>query len=325
MSTDAPFLDVESPSFAMHSAEVARAREQSWYARTPYGIAVLRYAEIARLVKDPRLIQGSARWPAHSGVTTGPFAEWWSQILLCLEGIDHARLKRLVTPAFAPRTLAPLTPAFDRLAHEVIDGFASRGRCEFMGDFAEPYATRVLTLLLGIPDRDWRYIADLSAVMGVALGVNFQKERARIDEAVIKLFDYTDGLIAARRAQLGEDFLSQLVLANQDGDRLSDEELRNMVVLLIFAGIDTTRNQLSLGLRLFMENAAQWELLAAKPELAPLAVEEVMRIAPTTTWVSRQAAVDFSYRELDIKAGTTMVAASAALVKVNMRLTIRVV
>ncbi len=306
MSAQAPFLDVEAPGFSMHSAEVARARERSWYARTPYGIAVLRYAEIARLVKDPRLNQGSARWPAHNGVTMGPFAEWWSRILLCREGLDHARLKRLVTPAFSQRTLAPLQPAFDRLAHEVIDGFAARGRCEFMADFAEPYATRVLTLLLGMPDEDWRHIADLAAVMGLALGVNFRQELTRVDDAVGRLFEYSDALIDRRRERLGDDFLSQLVLANQDGDRLSDEELRDMVVLLIFGGIDTTRNQLSLGLRLFMEHPAQWELLAGKPELAPLAVEEIMRLAPTTTWVSREAAEDFSFEGLDIVKGTTV-------------------
>ncbi len=102
---DAPFLDVEAPDFAMRSAEVDAARAQSWYARTICGIAILRYAEIAALVKDPRLIQGSARWPAHNGVTTGPFASWWSRIILCREGVDHMRLKRLVTPAFSQRTL----------------------------------------------------------------------------------------------------------------------------------------------------------------------------------------------------------------------------
>ena len=306
MSAPAPFLDVEAPGFSMHSEEVARAREQSWYAHTPYGLAILRYAEIAKLVKDPRLNQGSARWPAHNGVTMGPFADWWSRILLCREGMDHARLKRLVTPAFSQRTLAPLTPAFERLAHEIIDGFAARGRCEFMADFSEPYATRVVTLLLGIPDEDWRFIADLAAVMGIALGVNFRQEVARIDAAVGQLFDYSDRLIAARRARLTDDFLSQLVAANQDGDRLSDEELRDMVVLLIFGGIDTTRNQLSLGLKLFMDHPAQWELLAARPELAPLAVEEVMRLAPTTTWVSREAAEDFSFQGLEIAKGTTV-------------------
>ena len=306
MTTQAPYLDIEAPGYAMHSAEAAAAREASWYARTPYGIAILRHADIAALVKDPRLIQGSVAWPAHNGVTSGPFADWWSRILLCREGVDHDRLRRLVNPAFSPRTLAPLQPAFERLAHEVIDAFAPSGRCEFMTQFAEPYATRVLTLLLGIPDQDWRKIADWAGELGLALGVRLRQELPRVEAAVEALFNYSDALIAARRKAPGEDFLSQLVQASADGDRLSDQELRDMVVLLIFGGIDTTRNQLSLGVKLFMEHPDQWELLARRPELARNAVEEIMRLSPTTTWVSRQAAEDFRYKELDIKRGTTV-------------------
>ena len=306
MNSEAPFLDVESAHFSMHSAEVDRARAQSWYARTPYGLAILRHAEIGRLVKDPRLIQGSARWPAHNGVVEGPFATWWSRILLCREGTDHARLKRLVLPAFSPRTLAPLGPAFEDLAHGVIDDFAARGHFEFMTEFSEPYATRVITLLLGIPDEDWRKIADLASVMGLALGIRFRDELPRIDEAVEALFDYVDTLIQSRRRQPREDFLTQLVLTSDEGDRLSDEELRDMVVLLIFGGIDTTRNQLSLGIKLFLEHPAQWDLLAAKPDLAMQAVDEVMRLQPTTTWVSREAAEDFEFEGLKISRGTTV-------------------
>lgn len=306
MSERAVFLDIEAPDFAMHSAAAAAAREQHWYARTPYGIGVLRHDDIAKLMKDPRLIQGSVAWPAHNGVTSGPFAEWWSRILLCREGVDHARLRKLVNPAFAPRTLAPLQPAFERLAHEVIDGFAAHRGCEFMTQFAEPYATRVLTLLLGMPDEDWRMIADWAAELGIALGVRLRQEQTRVEAALDALFAYADRLIAGRRRALGEDFLSQLVAASDDGDRLSDQELRDMVVLLIFGGIDTTRNQLSLGIKLFLEHPDQWELLAREPALARNAVEEIMRLAPTTTWVSRQAAVDFTYRDLDFKAGTTV-------------------
>ncbi len=306
MSQGVPYLDVEAPEFAMHSPQAAAAREQHWYARTPYGIAVLRHDDIARLMKDPRLIQGSVAWPAHNGVTDGPFAEWWSRILLCREGVDHARLRKLVNPAFSPRTLAPLQPAFERLAHAVIDDFADSGQCEFMTQFAEPYATQVVTLLLGIPDEDWRMIADWAGELGIALGVRFREQQARINTALAALFAYADQLIATRRRALTDDFLSQLVVASEDGDRLSDQELRDMVVLLIFGGIDTTRNQLSLGIKIFLEHPAQWELLANEPPLARNAVEEIMRLAPTTTWVSRQAAVDFSYRELAIKAGTTV-------------------
>lgn len=312
MTREAPFLDIESPAFAMHSPEVAAAQAASWYARTPYGIAVLRHAEITRLIKDPRLYQGSRAWPRHNGVDSGPFAEWWSRILLCREGADHLRLKRLVTPAFSPRVLAALQPDFTRLAHEVIDGFAGSGRCEFMQQFSEPYATRVLTLLLGIPDEDWRTIADWAACMGLALGIRFRQERLRIDDAVEQLFGYADALIARHKDAPSEQFLSQLVQAQVDGDRLSDEELRDMVVLLIFGGIDTTRNQLSLGLRLFMEHPAQWELLASRPELAANAVEEIMRLQPTTTWVSREAAEDFQFEGLAITRGTTVHLLAAA-------------
>jgi cytochrome P450 len=306
VSDRATFLDIEAPGFAMHSPEAVAAREQHWYARTPYGIGVLRHDDIAKLMKDPRLIQGSVAWPAHNGVTRGPFAEWWSRILLCREGVDHARLRKLVNPAFAPRTLAPLQPAFERLAHEVIDSFASRGSCEFMTQFAEPYATRVLTLLLGIPDEDWRMIADWAAELGIALGVRLRQEQTRVEAALASLFDYAERLITTRRAALADDFLSQLVAASEDGDRLSDQELRDMVVLLIFGGIDTTRNQLSLGIKIFLEHPEQWELLAQEPALARNAVEEIMRLVPTTTWVSRQAAVDFTYRDLDFKAGMTV-------------------
>jgi cytochrome P450 len=306
VTSGAPFLDIESADFSMHSAEVDRARTESWYAYTPYGLAILRHAEIGRLVKDPRLIQGSARWPAHNGVTEGPFATWWSRILLCREGTDLARLKRLVLPAFSPRALAPLGPEFARLAHNVIDEFAARGQFEFMAEFSEPYATRVVTYLLGIPDEDWRKIADLASVMGLALGIRFREELPHIDTAVEALFSYADKLILERRRQPRGDFLSDLVLANEAGDRLSDEELRDMVVLLIFGGIDTTRNQLSLAIKLFLEHPQQWELLAHNPDLSPQAVEEVMRLQPTTTWVSREAAEDFEFEGLKITRGTTV-------------------
>ena len=94
------------------------------------------------------------------------------------------------------------------------------------------------------------------------------------------MFAYADALVANRRSARGDDFMSVLVAANDDDDRLSDDELRDMILMLIFAGIDTTRNQLGLGISMFIEHPDQWRLLAEQPELAPKAVEEIMRAAP---------------------------------------------
>jgi cytochrome P450 len=77
-------------------------------------------------------------------------------------------------------------------------------------------------------------------------------------------------------------------------------------VLLIFGGFDTTRNQLGLAMQVFLEHTAQWRLLGERPELGAAAVEEVMRVRPTTTWVTREALADFTFDDLDIKAGTTI-------------------
>ncbi|MGE0818219.1 MAG: hypothetical protein AB7O74_06095, partial [Candidatus Nanopelagicales bacterium] len=97
-----PYLPVSDPSFSVQSDAVREARAAGWCARTPYGLAVPRYDEVNSLIKDRRLRQGSWAWPQHNGVT-GRFADWWAGWLLNIEGEDHARLRRLLNPAFSPR------------------------------------------------------------------------------------------------------------------------------------------------------------------------------------------------------------------------------
>lgn len=300
-----PFLNVADPDFAMTSDEVVAARARSWCARTNYGLAVLRYDAVKTLLKDRRLRQGSHAWPRHNGVT-GPFADWWGHVLLNKEGADHARLRRLVNPAFSPKLIGSLGPQFRALGEELIDAFHDEGRCEFVSQFAEPYAARVICMMLGIPQSEWKTIATWSSDMGLALGVTFKQDLPKIEAALEGLYGYADDLIADRRVNPGEDFVSRLVLAQRDDDSLSHEELRIMLVLLIFGGMDTTRNQLGLALQTFMQHADQWRLLAERPDLGGAAVEEVMRVNPTVTWVTREAVEDFTYEGVDIAKGTTV-------------------
>lgn len=307
----APFLDLSDPAFSTRSEAVRAARAVSWYARTPYGIAVLRYDALKALMLHPALRQGSHRWPDHMGAR-GLWAGWWKRIMLNVEGADHARLRRLGTPAFAPRLVGPLVPGFERLATELIDGFAAQGRCEFMSAFAEPYAARVICALIGLDDRHWRALADLAVEMGLALGVTYARDETRIDRATAAMFAYAADLVALRRAEPRDDFIGALIGANADKEALSDRELLDMIVLTIFGGIDTTRNQLGLALHLFAQEPAQWRLLGARPELARAAVEEVMRLRPTATWVTREAVEEFTFRGLAIPAGTTIHLISAA-------------
>jgi cytochrome P450 len=302
-----PSLPVADPEFSITSELVHAAREASWYATTPYGIAVLRYEEMSRLLKHPMLRQGSVAWPAHNGVTEGPFARWWQSWILNKEGEEHHRLRRLMNPAFSPKLIGGLVPRFQALAGELIDAFAEPDQCEFVSEFAEPYAARVIAIMLGLSEDEWPIIAKESATVGLAMGVTMREDLPLIEGALARLYEYADALIADRQANPQADFVTALVSASRQEDgKLSHDELRDGLVLLIFGGFDTTRNQLGLAMQTFSAHPEQWRLLAERPELGGKAVEEVMRVNPTVRWVTREVLEDFTYSGLDLKAGTTV-------------------
>lgn len=302
-----PHFDVTDPTFSLTSAQVHDARERSWYATTPYGIAVLRYHEMNKLLKSRQMRQGSIMWPAHNGVTEGPFARWWASWLLNKEGEEHRRLRKLMTPAFTQQLIAGQVPRFQALAGELVDSFAETDRCEFMAEFAEPYSARVTAIMLGTPEADWPTLARESTTLGLAMAVTLREDLPAIETALARLYDYCDAQIAERRTHPREDFVTALVDAAdpQDG-RLSDQELRDGLVMLIFAAFDTTRNQLGLAMQTFLAHPDQWRLLGRRPELGARAVEEVMRLNPTTRWVTREVIEDFEFEGLLLKAGTTV-------------------
>ena len=189
-----------------------------------------------------------------------------------------------------------MAPRFRALGNELVDAFADEGRCEFMSQFAEPYAARVIAILLGIPETEWPKIAEWGSDLGLSLSIAIREELPRIEAALEGLYGFADELIADRRREPKDDFVTRLVQAEQDEDRLSHDELRVSLVLLIFGGMDTTRNQLGLAMQTFLDRPDEWRRLAERPELAEGAVEEIMRLNPTVTWVTREAVEDFTSR-----------------------------
>ena len=305
-TTELPYLDISAPGFAMASEEVRDARERSWIARTNYGYAVLRYDEVAALLKNQSLSQGSARWPDHHGVHSGAFYEWWRKNLLVLESDEHHRIRRLLNPAFSPSMARKLEPEFAEIANELLDSFADKGECEFVRDFAEPFATRALCAMMGLDHKHWPFIASRANTVGYALSVSIKEEIEKVDEAVRELYEFVEDLIEERRAEPGQDVVSRLVHFSESGDKLDAEELRNALVLMLFGGMDTTRNQLGLAIQTFIRNPEQWEILAQRPELAKPALEEVLRVNPTTRWVTREVIEDFEHGGVEFVAGTTV-------------------
>ena len=303
MSRTVPFLDLADLAFDVNSDVVHDARDKSWFAETPYGWAVLRYEEGTALLKDRRFQQGNVRWPAQNGIHDGPWQQWWGETLLSLEGTDHLRLRKLLGPAFRSRTIEAMRPQFQALANNLIDGFAARGRVEFVSEFAEPYAARILCLLLGLPDSEWPQVAHWADDLGKSFGINVRHDLPRIEAALEGLTGYVGEVIADRTEHPREDLVTTLIRAHAENDALTRRELSVALVFLAFAGMETTRNQLGLALQTLLAQPDQWALLADRPELGSRAVEEIMRVNPTVTWVTREAVEDVDLHGLHVPRG----------------------
>lgn len=299
-------LHLTTPSFSASGPELRAARDRSWYATTNFGLAVLRHSEVGQLLKDPRLRQGSGSWPAQNGITGGVLHDWWQQTLVSVDAADHTRLRRLVNPAFSRSAIERMTASFRELAADVADRFVDSGSCEFMADFAEPYSSRALCRLLGIPEDDWKQLSDEAADLGLAFGPEIVDKLPQIEAAILALDARADDLVATRRAEPRDDFVSRLMTVAGDRDGLSDRELRELIAQLIFGGMDTTRSQLGLAMHLFVEHPHQWSLLAGQPELGARAVEEAIRFHPAINWVTRLCTEDFTFQGVDIAEGTVL-------------------
>ena len=296
-------FDLSDTSFDVTSDEVHRARETDWYAETNWGWAVLRYDEAQSILKDRRFRQGNAKWPSQNGIHSGMFSDWWGEVLLSLEGDDHQRLRRLLNPAFRNKTIAAMSPTFQRLAHELIDDFAPRGQVEFISEFAEPYAARIICILLGLPEENWPQVAHWADDLGRSFGIQVAQDLPIIEAALDGLKGYVEEVISDRQLHPRDDLVSTLLQAQEADGALTRHELSVALVFLAFAGMETTRNQLGLALQTLLAHPEQWRLLGERPDLGSQAVEEVMRVNPTVTWVTREAIEDVEINGLHIPSG----------------------
>src|SRR5262249_13584605 len=232
---------------------------------------------VEALLGDPRLNSSRMAFVRMQGVVDGPVYDGVAHSLLALDGADHTRLRKLVSRAFTPRSIEVLRPSMRALAHELVDRFAASGRCEFMADFADHYPVQMICELLGVPRSDHEHFARWSNAMTWVLSFELA---GRLDE-VMRGFEgmsaYLERFIEERRRAPQDDLVTRLIQAEDGGDRLSPMELRTMIAGLLFAGYDTTRNQLGIAMALFCEHRDQWTQLAANPALAVNAVEEVLR------------------------------------------------
>ena len=310
---DLPTVDYElasSPDEAHRN--LRKALEQAPIAMGAHGPEILSYELVRATLRDPRFQVPRGLGLETQGITSGPLWQRATTSLLAMNGDDHTRLRRLVSKAFTPRSVTRLDGIIIDVITELIEPLAASGRCEIVTDVARPYPVPIISALLGAPRDDWRLFSDWADDFFKLFTWHVAEYENDILTAWGQLDDYIDGMVATRRASLSDDLISELIRAEDDGDRLTISELRMLAAGILMAGTDTTRNQVAAAVDVFCDYPEQWELLAQRPELAMKAVEEVMRFCPVIFGALRMTTEDVEMAGVMIPAGTFVMCNTAA-------------
>ncbi|MPY99919.1 MAG: cytochrome P450 [Actinophytocola sp.] len=284
-TVETPLFDPFAPGFTDDPyPQYARLREQAPAYQHPLGFWILtRYGDVAALLKsgnsvdDDNLAEGPMRDLVRSTYQhDGPQLRGSS--MLDRDPPDHTRLRRLVAKAFTVRAIEGLRPRIAELVDAMLDDVAGAGEFDLIEALAFPLPFAVITEMLGMPDVDTVRLRELTGTVVRSLEPVVDPElMARIQAADAELAEVAAEAIAWKRRNPGDDLLTALIEAEEDGDQLTDEDLIAQVALLYVAGHETTVNLIGNGVHALLRHPSQHARLCAEPGLATTAVEEMLR------------------------------------------------
>ncbi|MFD5830592.1 cytochrome P450 [Lentzea sp. NPDC060358] len=267
---------------------------------------VTRYEEVRLLLGDKRFGRShpepdKASRISTSAVQDGPSGEYET------EEVDHARMRRLLTPAFSAKRMRMLGENMEELVDGYLDALVAEhettGVVDLHRGLAFPLPVAMICRLLGVPQEDNELFSSLSERMAsTEIGEGAHQARE-------EFFRYMVGLVETKRGQLGEDVISDLIRAQSEDEAYDYEQMVRLCVGLLFAGHETTVNRIGLGVLFLLTERSRWEALVADPDgRVDAVVEEVMRLgAPGDLGLLRYAKEDVDLAGVTIRAGDALV------------------
>ncbi|WP_231390408.1 cytochrome P450 [Nocardia sp. CNY236] len=301
----------------------AQLREASPFRVQNLPAAVIaRYADCSAVLRDPRVrsdrtlsqlrrdtLQGTGAAQRDGHVASSP-------MFLFLDPPDHTRLRRLVSKAFTARIVQRLEPRITELADTLLDQRASARTLDVVNHFAYPISMTIIRELLGVPVEDearlhiWSVLASRALDPSAQTAARYTGDPAELQPSGVALISYFDELVERRRDAPGEDLLSELIAAEDAGDKLTRAELNSTCVLLLVAGHETAVTLIANAMLALLRNRRELDAFRADPSRAEAVVEETLRYDPPVQFVPRVAADDIP--EMNIRRGDTLIVLTAA-------------
>ncbi|MET7437475.1 cytochrome P450 [Streptomyces sp. NPDC005496] len=261
---------------------------------------ITRNEDIKAALSDPRLVVDYSNVPGHQGPSVADqmvaaldlpeeFRPYVAANMMLLDGKEHARQRRLVTPAFTVRRINSLRPRIEEISARLLDDLAAKGSGDLIEDYSSPLTGTVICELIGIDEADQPQVRKWMN--------QYTDPDGDLATSARKMVDYVKKLIQRRRAQPTDDMISTLVQSTgEDGDRLSEAEIISMVLLVVNNGHHSTSHFIPNAVLALFDNPDQLALLRARPDALPHAIHELMRVAnPIPTAGPRYATEDLKF------------------------------
>jgi cytochrome P450 len=294
-----------------------RARDPVHWSELLEGWVLTRHDDVVALLRDPTIsveldnaratgvIAMQRARQARTGRT--------SDTLVLRDDPDHNRLRKLLQRPFGPRPVEALRAMIAERVDGAMAGLAPRGEMDVVGDFAYPLPVAVFNEMLGLPDEDAPRVRQwIQAVARMLDPVIDDDEHARCQALMNEMYDHLDDVIEVKRAAPADDVLTALVQAEEDGDRLTRDELVAQVVTLYVAGHEPTMSLIGNGLLALLRQPEQLALLRSQPDLLPNAVNELLRFDGPNQFVRRIAVQPTVIGGRPVAAGDVIYAAVGA-------------
>ena len=280
---------------------------------SPHIVAVTHYHDCLDVLRDPRLsakryTRQIAHYSEEQKAQIFAWTEASRQMMFFMDAPDHTRVRKLLSRAFAPEAISRLMPSIEALLAGILDSLPIGEEVDFLHEVAHPFPARVIGEILGVPSEDWgrlmqwsdtfiEFIASFQAPFDLAL---------RAHQATLEMLDYLRDLTERKRSQPGDDVLTMMVKAEEDGQVLTNEELVSQGMLLLVAGHETTRNLIANGLLTLLRHPQDLDRLRADRSLVRSTVEEVLRYEGPLQGTNRVALEDLDFHGEKVLAGQSL-------------------
>lgn len=275
-----------------------------------------RYADVKAVLRDPRFrsdnlpqrIKNKNPYLKHQQKDLNALAGVTSKWLLYLEPPDHTRLRGLVGKAFYPGVVESMRPQIQEIVDDLISKVQQKGSMDIISELARPLPVHVISRMLGVPEeiqsQVYQWANDLSDIFDP---LNSLETFAHMNEVILKFSESLRRLIAERENKPQEDLISALIAARERDDKLSNDEILSVCMLLFGTGEETTVNLIGNGMLALLRHPDQMEKLKREPTIIQSVVEELLRYDSPIQGISRVAIENVEIGGKKISAGEQVI------------------